>query len=136
KEGQIKGIARPDSKEVKGHLEAFYDKQNQKAELKKDKGYEFKDDIMKIHINAGKKTKMRPGDVVGALCNIEGMTADDIGVINLMDISTFVEILNGKGEMVLKQLQRMPIKGRVRRVSRSNETTYDRDIKRMNHYKG
>ena len=79
---------------------------------------------------------MRPGDVVGALCNIEGMTADDIGVINLMDISTFVEILNGKGEMVLKQLQRMPIKGRVRRVSRSNETTYDRDIKRMNHYKG
>lgn len=136
KEGQIKEIARPDSKEVKGHLEAFYDKQNQKAELKKDKGYEFKDDIMKIHINAGKKTKMRPGDVVGALCNIEGMTADDIGVINLMDISTFVEILNGKGEMVLKQLQRMPIKGRVRRVSRSNETTYDRDIKRMNHYKG
>jgi hypothetical protein len=87
---------------------------------------------MKIHINAGKKTKMRPGDVVGALCNIEGMTGDDIGVINLMDISTFVEILNGKGEMVLKELQRMPIKGRMRRVSRSNETTYERDLKQMN----
>jgi hypothetical protein len=34
--------------------------------------------------------------------------------------------------MVLKELQRMPIKGRMRRVSRSNETTYERDLKQMN----
>ena len=53
---------------------------------------------MKLHINAGKKTKMRAVDIVGTLCNIKGMTKEDIGIINIVDISTFVEILNNKGE--------------------------------------
>ncbi len=128
----IEEIEVPSKSIVEKYQIEFDEKQSKKPMLRKEKGHGFKDDIMKIHINAGKKTKMRPGDVVGALCNIEGMTGDDIGVINLMDISTFVEILNGKGEMVLKELQRMPIKGRMRRVSRSNETTYERDLKQMN----
>lgn len=128
----IEEIEVPSKSIVEKYQIEFDEKQSKKPMLRKEKGHDFKDDIMKIHINAGKKTKMRPGDVVGALCNIEGMTGDDIGVINLMDISTFVEILNGKGEMVLKELQRMPIKGRMRRVSRSNETTYERDLKQMN----
>ena len=56
------------------------------------------------------KTKMRPVDIVGTLCSIEGMTASDIGVISVLDISTYVEILNNKGEMVLKALQTKNIK--------------------------
>ncbi len=75
---------------------------------------------MKLHINAGKKTKMRPVDIVGTLCNIDGMTADDIGIINILDVSTFVEILNNKGEMVFNVLQDMPIKGRMRTVSKAD----------------
>ena len=50
---------------------------------------------MKLHINAGKKTKMRPVDIVGTLCHLPGITAEDIGIINLQDISTYVEFLNG-----------------------------------------
>ncbi|HCM89756.1 MULTISPECIES: DEAD/DEAH box helicase [Vagococcus] len=126
----IEEAYRPSKAIVDKYRMEFDMKQTQKPTLKKEKGHDFKDDIMKIHINAGKKTKMRPGDVVGALCNIDGMTGDDIGVINLMDISTFVEILNGKGEMVLKTLQTMPIKGRIRRVSRSNESNYEKDLRR------
>ena len=79
------------------------------------------EDIIKLHINAGSKTKMRPVDIVGTLCNLEGMTFDDIGIINVLDISTFVEILNGKGESVLEQLQTTTIKGRLRNVSKANE---------------
>ena len=75
-------------------------------------------EILKLHINAGKRTKMRPVDIVGTLCNLEGMTPEDIGVINILDISTFVEILKNKGEKVLKQLQTRAIKGRIRKVSR------------------
>lgn len=127
----IEEVTRPSRAMVDKYRIEFDTKQGQKPTLRKEKGHDFKDEIMKIHINAGKKTKMRPGDVVGALCNIEGMTGDDIGVIDLRDISTFVEILNGKGEMVLKTLQNMPIKGRMRRVSRSNESDYERDLKRM-----
>ena len=74
---------------------------------------------MKLHINAGKKTKMRPVDIVGTLCSIKGMTAADIGIINIRDISTFVEILNNKGELVLRELQKTPIKGRLRKVSKA-----------------
>ncbi|MFW7433278.1 DEAD/DEAH box helicase [Vagococcus carniphilus] len=127
----IEEIACPSKATVEKYKMAFDEKQSQKPQLKKDKGFDFKEDIMKIHINAGKKTKMRPGDVVGAICNIEGVTGDDIGVIDLKDISTFVEILNGKGPLVLKTLQKTPIKGRMRRVSRSNESDYERDLKRM-----
>lgn len=38
-----------------------------------------------------------------------------------LDISTFVEILNGKGEMVLEKLQTTTIKGRLRNVNKANE---------------
>jgi hypothetical protein len=62
---------------------------------------------------------MRPVDIVGTLCNLEGVTAADIGIINVLDISTFVEILNEKGELVLKLLQKTPIKGKLRKVSKA-----------------
>ena len=74
-------------------------------------------------INAGKKTKMRAVDIVGTLCNIKGMTAADIGIINIVDISTFVEILNNKGELVYRELQKTPIKGRLRRVSKAENNS-------------
>jgi ATP-dependent RNA helicase DeaD len=84
------------SKEIVRNAKAkFEEKMNRKLEIKDSKSEELNKDIMKIHINAGRKTKMRPVDIVGTLCNIEGMTADDIGIINILDISTFVEILNG-----------------------------------------
>ncbi len=89
-----------------------------KPEIKETKGEELNKEIIKLHINAGKKTKMRPVDIVGALCNIEGMTADDIGIVNILDVSTFVEILNDKGNMVLDKLQTTTIKGRLRKVSK------------------
>lgn len=59
---------------------------------------------------------MRPVDIVGTLCSIEGVEASDIGVINVQDISTFVEVLNNKGDMVLKALQSKNIKGRPRKL--------------------
>lgn len=114
-------ILSPSKKEVDDLKEDFDDKKREKPKLKEVKGEELSKDIFKIHINAGRKTKMRPVDIVGTLCNLDGMTADDIGIINILDISTFVEILNGKGEMVLDQLQTTTIKGRLRNVNKANE---------------
>ena len=107
----------PEAETVEASKEAFDEKIKRRPELKESKGDPLSEDILKLHINAGKKTKMRPVDIVGTLCAIEGMTAADIGIINLLDVSTFVEILNNKGEMVLEDLQTRPIKGRVRKVS-------------------
>ena len=110
---------------VDKRLSSFIAKQNRALVLKKDKNTLFKDEIMKLHINAGKKTKLRAGDVVGAITSIPGITGDDVGVISIVDVSTFVEILNGKGAKVLKALQTEKIKGRVRKVSRANAGKYE-----------
>ncbi|MBC2456865.1 MULTISPECIES: DEAD/DEAH box helicase [Clostridium] len=109
---------RPKVETINNLKEEFALKMNTRPEIKETKGEKLSKEIMKLHINAGKKTKMRAVDIVGTLCNIEGMTKDDIGIINIVDISTFVEILNNKGEWVFQQLQKTPIKGRLRTVSK------------------
>jgi len=109
---------RPEKETVNNSKQEFVDKINTSPEMKEAKGAELNKGIMKLHINAGKKTKMRPVDVVGTLCNIKGMTVVDIGIINIVDVSTFVEILNDKGELVFQELQKTPIKGRLRKVSK------------------
>lgn len=99
---------------------AFEEKMSIRTKPKEDKGTSLNEEITKLHIASGKKSKMRPVDIVGTLSNLEGMTADDIGIISVQDVSTFVEILNNKGDTVLEALQTTPIKGRLRRVSKAN----------------
>ena len=109
--------AAPEDGVVKAASDAFYKKMETRPEMKENRSDALDVDIVKIHINAGKKTKMRAMDIVGTLCALENMTAADIGIINILDISTYVEILNGKGMDVLVALQSKPIKGRLRVVS-------------------
>jgi len=104
---------------IKSFEEIFYTKNRVRPDLKEDRGEKLNKGITRIHINAGKKTKMRAVDIVGTICSIEGIKAEDIGVIEIRDISTFVEILNNKGDKVLKVLQDKTIKGRKRKVSRA-----------------
>ena len=107
--------------EIASARKAFEEKMKQPLQIKETKGEALGQEIMKLHINAGKKTKMRPVDIVGTLCHLPGITAEDIGIINLQDISTYVEILNGKGERVFKLLQTTPIKGRMRKVCKVDQ---------------
>lgn len=109
---------RPEKETVDAAKEEFHEKMNRRPEIKEAKGAQLSKEIMKLHINAGKKTKMRAVDIVGTLCNIKGMTKEDIGIINIADVSTFVEILNNKGELIFEELQNTPIKGRLRTVSK------------------
>ncbi|WP_310605587.1 DEAD/DEAH box helicase [Anaerosporobacter sp.] len=95
---------------------AFWQRQNEKVVLKKKKGAEFNKTITKLSISGGKKSKMRAVDIVGTICSINGILADDIGVIDVRDSLTYVEILNGKGKKVLDALQDKTIKGKVRKV--------------------
>ena len=131
KEHYVHRIGRTGRNGRKGIAVTFYTKEEapaaqdlqlmQKPDFKPEKGAAFSNSITKIHINAGRKTKMRPVDVVGTICSIKGVTSDDIGIIDVQSISTFVDILNSKGDIVLKALQTRPIKGRPRRVSRVND---------------
>src|SRR5699024_4254030 len=69
-------------------------------------------EITRIRINAGKKKKIRPADIVGAITNIEGIHADDLGIIDIQDTCTYVEIFGGQGQKVLKGLRTKTIKGK------------------------
>jgi len=109
----------PADEVVELHRSAFDEKMKKRPTIKHEKHTELNQEIMKLHINAGKKTKMRAGDVVGALCSIEGISQEDIGNISIIDVSTFVEILNNKGPEVFKALQKTPIKGRIRKVNKA-----------------
>lgn len=112
---------KPKEEEVHKAMEAFTKTQIDCKKPEISKGQRLNNEILKLHINAGKKTKMRPVDIVGTLCSIEGMTAEDIGIINVLDVSTFVEILNNKGEMVYEALQTKTIKGRLRCVTKKED---------------
>lgn len=94
----------------------FRRRQQEKMKPKAGKGAVFQKDITKLCIGGGRKSKMRAGDVVGTICSIDGVTADDIGIIDVRESITYVEILNNKGKQVCDQLQEKTIKGKIRKV--------------------
>lgn len=102
--------------ELVGKRESYLKKQKEKPSLKKKKGAVFQKEITKLSIGGGRKSKMRATDIVGTICSIQGVQSEDIGIIDVRDSLTYVEILNGKGEQVLRALQEKTIKGKVRKV--------------------
>lgn len=66
----------------------------------------------KLFIKAGKDKKLRPNDIVGAFTQIPGIEANDIGMIEIMASQSYVEILNHKGNQVLKEMKTRLIKNR------------------------
>ena len=77
--------------------------------------------IMKIYLNGGKKKKIRAGDIVGAITKIESITGEDIGIIDVQDNGSYVEILNGKGSKVLEALKNLTVKGKKLKVEKARK---------------
>lgn len=63
-------------------------------------------------INGGKKNKVRPGDILGALTGDGGISADMVGKINIFDFYSYVAINQSVAQKVLNRLQTGKIKGR------------------------
>ena len=59
--------------------------------------------ITRLSIGGGRKSKMRAVDIVGTICKIDGIGAEDIGIIDIRESLTYVEILNGKGRRYWKR---------------------------------
>lgn len=98
---------------------AFWKFQRIKAERKPEKGEALNEGITRLSIGGGRKSKMRAGDIVGTICSIEGLEASDIGIVDIRDSISYVEILNRKGNQVLDYLQTKPMKGKVRKVRKA-----------------
>jgi len=94
----------------------FWQRQREKAEVRSRKGAALQQGILRLSIGGGRKSKMRAGDIVGTICSIEGVEVADIGIIDIRESMSYVEILNQKGAYVLEHLQDRPIKGKIRKV--------------------
>ncbi|MDX3773990.1 ATP-dependent RNA helicase DbpA [Chromatiaceae bacterium AAb-1] len=69
-----------------------------------------------IQLDGGKKQKLRPGDIVGALTNSKQLTGDDIGRIQVYDIWSYIAVKRNQLKLALQILQQGKIKGKSVRV--------------------
>jgi len=71
---------------------------------RRDRRGDLNKEVTKIRINIGKKKNMRPGDILGALTGIECVSASDIGIVDVQDHFSYVDILDNKGSLVMEAL--------------------------------
>lgn len=109
----------PEYEEIIEGRKRFFESQkndyNNKTNVKKN----IHNEVTKIHITAGKKKKIRNIDIVGAFSNLEELTGEDIGIIDVQDRHSFVDILNGKGNLILKRYKEIRLKGKVAKLSKA-----------------
>ena len=69
-------------------------------------------EMVTICIDAGKKDKIRPGDILGALTKDAGLPADVIGKIDIAAIHSYVAIRQSHADSAFRYLQNGKLKGR------------------------
>tara|TARA_B110000483_G_scaffold90895_1_gene112245 strand:+ start:237 stop:1622 length:1386 start_codon:yes stop_codon:yes gene_type:complete len=69
-----------------------------------------------VQISGGRKNKLRPGDLLGALTAQGGIPGSAVGSIDLFDVYCYVAIENAHVTKALHQLGDRPIKGRKYRA--------------------
>ncbi|MCH5273081.1 MAG: DEAD/DEAH box helicase [Lachnospiraceae bacterium] len=75
---------------------------------------------VRLFVNVGKKDRVRPGDIVGAIAGESGMPGQLIGAIKMYDNYTFVEVPGEYVEEVLQAMKHVKIKGRDIHIERAN----------------
>ena len=105
-------IERPVATEVEKARAAFEAKLKERPKIKVQKHADVNKEIMKIYLNGGKKKKLRAIDFVGTILSIDGVEKEDIGIIDIQENVTYIDILNGKGWTVIDGLKTKTIKGK------------------------
>ncbi|MFC0250358.1 ATP-dependent RNA helicase DbpA [Massilia consociata] len=60
--------------------------------------------MMTLHIAGGKKAKLRPGDILGALTGDAGLTKDQVGKINVTEFASYVALDRHVAEAAVAKL--------------------------------
>ncbi len=115
---QIQEMEKPAKEEVAIQKPSFDEKMKKTPPLKKMKSDQINKGIMKLRFNGGKKKKLRATNFVGVISNLEGIQAEDIGIITIQDTLTYIEILNGKGPLVLEEMKNTMVCGKLLKVKR------------------
>jgi ATP-independent RNA helicase DbpA len=88
------------------------------ASLNRNPNYQLQGDMTTLQFDAGRKQKLRPGDILGALTGDAGLAGDQIGKIKILDNSSYVAIARPVLRQAMNYLAQGKIKGRSIRVRR------------------
>lgn len=109
------------SKRDYSNLDSF---KKDKKDSKKDKGKKGKEQkeylkgsspekgMVRLHVNVGRKNGIEPRDIVGAFANESGIPSSSIGVIDIYDKFTFVDVKEKHLKDVVDAMQGNQIKGK------------------------
>lgn len=78
-------------------------------------------EVTRFYLNAGKKKKIRLIDIVGGINNLNEINNDDIGVIEVQDLCSYVDILNNKGKLISKKYKEIEIKKKNVKIKIDNK---------------
>ena len=74
--------------------------------------------MVTLTIDGGRKNKVRPGDILGALTGDAGIPGDQVGKINISDFRAYVAVKKDSARKALSRLEQGKIKGRHYKVRR------------------
>ena len=80
--------------------------------LKRDANFVLQAPMVTIQIDAGRKNKLRPGDILGALTGDAGVMGSQIGKIDIFELSSYVAVERSALRQAQNYLANGKIKGR------------------------
>ena len=90
------------------------------ASLNRNPNYQLQGDMATLQFDAGRKQKLRPGDILGALTGDAGLAGEQIGKIKILDNTSYVAVARSALRQAMNYLTQGKIKGRSIRVRRLN----------------
>jgi ATP-independent RNA helicase DbpA len=78
----------------------------------------YKPSMVCLQINGGKKQKVRPGDILGALTGKDGVAGKQVGKIHIFDQCAYVAVSRDAAKPALRKLVEGKLKGRSFRARR------------------
>lgn len=82
------------------------------ASLDRDPGFSLLPEMVTLQLDSGRKQKIRPGDLLGALTGDAGLKGSQIGKIDIFDMTSYVAVEQDVARKALDFLARGKVKGR------------------------
>jgi ATP-independent RNA helicase DbpA len=116
--GLVLNLASLDEMGAVGRIEQLQGRESEwhpLSELKPGKG-PLVPPMATLHLQGGRKEKIRPGDVLGALTKDLGYTREQVGKIDVNEFSTYVAVERAIAQQVAARLNAGKVKGRSVKV--------------------
>ena len=68
--------------------------------------------MVRLFVSVGKKDRISKGDIAGAFASLSGIHGEDIGIIDLYEKFSFVEVMEKDLNRVLERVNGNKVKGR------------------------